>query len=172
MDKIFKCLPFNNSEMIKLDNRMATEVRFMGGDNRSYERIFILDTGAIVSTMSKAIAISCDIYDKDVVNHSAVVGGFNKKPIQGRIVRVSHLYIARAGVRNVLFFIPDDGNLDIASVLGAGVLNGLVPIPDFDKGLIWIYKNTNVPEPYYSPSLAVSIPCEVLTQEEMPYGMT
>jgi hypothetical protein len=85
----------------------------------------------------------------------------------GRVINVSRLYIGIMGVKNTLFFVPDSDDA-IAEVLGANVLNGLVPIPDFEAMLIWILKNEHVPSPYYSKSLGVEISCEVLTQDEIP----
>jgi hypothetical protein len=83
----------------------------------------------------------------------------------GRVISVKHLYIGILGIRDTLFFIPDSDD-EIAEVLGANVLNGLVPIPDFKTGLIWIWKNSHVPPPYFSKSLGVEITCEVLAQED------
>ena len=115
--------------------------------------------------MAKSTASAYSVYDKDVVNSNACVGGFNKQPMYGRVIRVSHLYIGIMGVRDTLFFVPDSDD-DIAEVLGSSVLNGLIPIPDFDANLIWILKNTKVPPPIHSKNLGVDIACEVLAQNE------
>jgi hypothetical protein len=51
-------------------------------------------SGAIISTMSKPTATTHALYDKDIVNPGASVGGFNKQHMNGRIIRVSRLHIA------------------------------------------------------------------------------
>jgi hypothetical protein len=145
-------------------NRMTSDVKLMTGVGHPEVHYFILDTGATISTMSKATAEDLFLYDNDVMNPNAIVGGFNKQPMSGRIIRVSRLHIGIMGVKNTLFFVPDS-NDEIAEVLGANVLNGLVPIPDFEAQRIWIMKNNIVPPPFYSNNLGVEIGCEVLSQE-------
>jgi hypothetical protein len=145
-------------------NRLAVEARLLANDGIMHEHVFILDTGAVISTISKFTAIKYGIYE-NIVNHKAFISGFNKIPMFGRVVYVSHLYIGSVGVRNTYFFVPDD-DVDIIAVLGAAVLNGLVPIPDFKEKIIWIYKNQDVPAPYYSDNLGVSLFCEILVQDE------
>lgn len=165
MEKIFKCHPLSSAKMTLKNNRMAADAKLFGGCGMPHKHAFILDTGAMISTMSKSTAIDFDIYDKDVVNLNAYVGGFNKQPMSGRVVKVSHLHIGIMGVKDTLFFVPDSDG-DIAEVLGASVLNRLIPIPDFNAGLVWILKNTDVPPPYYSKTLGVKISCDVLVQED------
>ena len=114
----------------------------------------------------KATALAHSVYDKDVRNYNAFISGFNKQPMFGRVISISYLHLGKVGVKDVLFFVLDDGGFDIAAVLGAGVLNGLVPIPDFDAKLIWIYKNKNMPKPHFSKNLGVAIPYNVLAQDD------
>jgi hypothetical protein len=165
MEKIFRCHPLSSTDLVLNANRMTTTAKLMTGFGYPDEHTFILDTGATISTMSKKTAVSYSLYDKEVVNPNAIVGGFNKQPMSGRIIRVSHLHIGIMGVKDTLFFVPDTDD-EIAEVLGANVLNGLIPIPEFKTGLIWIMKNTDVPPPFYSHNLGVDIECEVLAQEE------
>ena len=165
MEKIFKCHPLSSTDMRLKSNRMSVAAKLLSGYDKPVEHFFILDTGAIISTMSKSTAVDFELYDKNIVNLNAFVGGFNKQPMSGRIIQVSHLHIGIMGVRDTLFFVPDTDD-DIAEVLGANVLNGLVPIPEFKTGLVWILKNTDVPPPYYSKTLGVKISCDVLVQED------
>jgi len=166
MSKSFLCHPLSNTRLILTDNRLTAAARFLDGRGEPASYEFILDTGAVISTMSKSTANTFYIYDKDVVNPNACVGGFNKQPMYGRVIRVSHLHIGIMGVRDTLFFVPDSDD-DIAEVLGSSILNGLIPIPDFDTNLIWILKNTKVPPPIHSKNLGVDVACEVLAQEEL-----
>jgi len=164
MDKVFTCHPLSNVALRLSHNRLTVTARFMDGRDEVSKHAFILDSGAIISTMSKSNAIEYDLYEKNVINTQASVGGFNKQPMYGRIVNVDYLYIGIIGVKNTLFFVPDSDD-EIAEVLGANVLNGLVPIPDFEENLIWILKNKLVPPPYYSKNLGVEVACEVLAQD-------
>ena len=167
MEKVFKCHPLSYTELMLTQNRQTVTARFTNGEQCVAQNVFILDSGAIISTMSKLTAMYHGIYDKNIISPHASVGGFNKQPMPGRVISVDHLYIGIMGVRNTLFFVPDSEDA-IAEVLGANVLNGLVPIPDFESNLIWIYKNKQIPAPYYSKNLGVEILCEVLNQEEIP----
>ena len=167
MDKIFTCHPFSYEKMILTNNRLTVQARFLNGSDGIAFNNFILDSGAIISTMSKFTAIKHGVYEKDVLNFKATVGGFNKQPMFGRVISVKHLHIGILGVKDTLFFVPDSDD-EIAEVLGSNVLNGLVPIPEFKAKRIWIYKNKDVPAPYHSESLGVDIACEVLAQEEIP----
>jgi len=166
MDKIFQCNPLSNTALKLTHNRLTARARFTSGNNEILKHSFILDSGAIISTMSKVNAIRYKLYEKNIISPRASVGGFNKQPMPGRVISVEHLYIGIMGVRNTLFFVPDSDDA-IAEVLGANVLNGLIPIPDFETNLIWIYKNKQTPSPYYSKNLGVKIVCEVLIQEEV-----
>ena len=166
MNKVFTCHPFSSTPLRLTNNRLTAAARFMNGYGEVGEHLFILDTGAIISTMSKTIAIYFSLYNKDVVNPGAHVYGFNKQPMSGRVIRVSYLHIGIMGVKDTLFFVPDSEE-NIAEVLGSNLLNGLIPIPDFEAKLIWIIKNKHVPSPLHSKSLGVDIGCEVLVQEEM-----
>jgi hypothetical protein len=166
MEKIFKCHPLSSIELGLTSNRLTAVAKLMTGHGYSNKHAFILDTGATISTMSKSTATDFFLYDKDVMNPNAIVGGFNKQPMSGRIIRVSRLHIGIMGVKDTLFFVPDSYD-EIAEVLGANVLNGLVPIPDFEAKRIWIMKNNIVPPPFYSNNLGVEIGCEVLAQEAM-----
>ncbi|MCL2253528.1 MAG: hypothetical protein FWC09_03715 [Lachnospiraceae bacterium] len=166
MDKIFACNPLSNTPLVLAHNRMAAFARFIDGYDEISFHEFIFDTGAIISTMSKSNAKIFGIYDKNIINLKASVGGFNKQSMYGRIISVHHLYIGIMGVKNTFFFIPDSDDA-IVEVLGANVLNGLVPIPEFESNLIWIYKNKQVPSPYYSKSLGIKVSCEVLAQDEI-----
>jgi len=167
MSKTFQCHPLSNTALKLTHNRLTARARFTNSNNEILKHSFILDSGAIISTMSKVNAIRYKLYDKNILSPHASVGGFNKQPMPGRVISVDRLYIGIMGVRNTLFFVPDSEDA-IAEVLGANVLNGLVPIPDFETSLIWIYKNKQVPSPYYSKNLGVEIVCEVLAQEEIP----
>ena len=167
MEKVFKCHPLSNTTLKLTNNRLIAMARFTNGKDEVSEHSYILDSGAIISTMSKMNAVRFGLYDKNVLSPRASVGGFNKQPMSGRVISVDYLYIGIMGVRDTLFFVPDSDEA-IAEVLGANVLNGLVPIPDFNENLIWIYKNKQVPVPYYSKNLGVEIACEVLAQEDIP----
>ena len=148
-------------------NRMKATARFLNGNDVLSRHNFILDSGAIISTMSKSNAVKYGIYEKNVLNYEASIGGFNKQPMYGRVISVNYLRIGIMAVKDTFFFVPDSDD-EIAEVLGANVLNGLVPIPDFESKLIWIYKNKKVPSPYFSKSLGVEVSCEVLVQDEIP----
>ena len=177
MDKKFLCKPWNNTKLILNNNRMSAIAYFEDGKGKPAERAFVLDTGAIISVMSRnAAEHEFGLYDKDVVNYNAAVGGFYKEKdkrtaeikgiVTGRVIRVKYLRIARAAVKDTLFFVPDSYDV-VSEVLGASVLHGLVPIPDFKSGLIWIWKNKSTPDSYISTGLGVTINCEVLSQEEI-----
>ena len=166
MNRTFECLPFQNTKLILMANRLGAEVSFLNSFNEPVKHTFLLDTGAIISTMSQSIAKMHGVYDKNVKNLSAHVSGFNQQPMYGRVISIDLLTLGKASVRDVLFFVPDEESFDIAAVLGVGVLNGLVPIPDFSEELIWVYKNYNVPAPYTSRNLGVDISCSVLVQED------
>jgi len=177
MDKKILCKPWNNTSLILNSNRLSATAYFEDGRGNLADRVFILDTGAIISVMSRNAAEDIHgLYDKDVVNYNAVVGGFYKEKdkttneikgiVKGRVIRVKYLRLARAAVRDTLFFVPDSYEV-VSEVLGASVLHGLVPIPDFNAGLIWIWKNESAPAPYISTGLGVTINCEVLPQEEV-----
>ena len=165
--------------MFLWENRQATLAKFIDGFGNPVSHSFLLDTGAIISTMTKANAELHGVYDKNVVNDEAVVGGFIGR-MNGRVISVDYLSLGKLAVKNALFFVPDE-SLEITEVLGANVLNGLIPIPEFDKidkatwgsadrsktrGRLWIMKNKNVPEPHFSKSLGVLVTCEVLSQED------
>ena len=158
-----KCHPLSCTTLMLTQNRQTVTARFTDGKKGIAQREVILDSGAIISTMSRLAAIDHGLYEMNVVSPRASVGGFNKQPMPGRVICVEHLYVGILGVRDTLFFVPDSNDA-IAEVLGANVLNGLVPIPDFEEKLIWIYKNKQVPTPYYSKNLGVEITCEVLAQ--------
>jgi|GEM_PF-1841031 len=177
MDKKFLCKPWNSTRLILNNNRISAIAHFEDGRGEMAERAFVLDTGAIISVMSRRAAEDLyGLYDKNVVTYNAVVGGFYKEKdkktdevkgtVTGRIIRISYLRLARAAVKNTLFFIPDSYDV-VSEVLGANVLHGLVPIPDFKSRRIWIWKNDTAPEPYISSGLGVTIECEVLLQDEM-----
>ena len=162
--------------MTLVNNRISASASFQDGNGEIASHKFILDTGAIISVISRKAAIEHGLYDKDVVNHNAYVGGFYKEMdkktdeikgiVRGRIIRVKYLRIARAAVKNTLFFVPDSYEI-VSEVLGANVLHGLVPIPDFGSKLIWIWKNDTAPKPYISTGLGVTINCEVLLQDDV-----
>lgn len=176
MDKAFICKPWNGTKMTLQNNRISAFASFADGNGEAVRHNFILDTGAIISVISRKAAEDYDIYDKDVVNRNAVVGGFYKETdkktdeikgiVPGRVIRVNYLRIARAAVTDTLFFVPDSYEV-VSEVLGASVLHGLVPIPDFKNKLIWIWKNDTTPEPHISAGLGVTISCEVLLQDEV-----
>lgn len=176
MDKTFFCKPWNNTKLLLNNNRLSAAAHFEDGRGKITEHNFILDTGAIISVMSRRSAEDVHgLYNKAVVNYEAVVGGFYKEKdektneikgiVTGRIICINHLVLARAAVRNTLFFVPDSYDV-VSEVLGANVLHGLVPIPDFKSGILWIWKNDTVSAPYTSAGLGVTISCEVLSQEE------
>ena len=62
MNKVFECFPFNSTDMILMSNRLGAEASFLDGDNQPVKHTFLLDTGAIISTMSKATALAHSVY--------------------------------------------------------------------------------------------------------------
>jgi hypothetical protein len=148
-----------------MDNRHVVQVRFVDGLDGVSRHQFILDSGALISTMSKSTALNYEVYNANVVNKSAVVGGFNNLPMPGRVIMIEQLYIGIMGIKNTLFFVPDS-DTPIAEVLGASVLNALVPIPDYENEQLWIWKNTCPPKAYHSRTLGVTIEYNVLAQSE------
>jgi hypothetical protein len=179
LKKIFECPLWSHTLLFLWENRQAAFARFVDAAGSPVDHGFLLDTGAIISTMKKRTAEIHGIYDKNVVNKNATVGGFTGK-MDGRIISVDYLSLGRLAVRNTLFFVPDD-EINVTEVLGSNVLNGLIPIPEFDKinkdtwdskdrgksrGRLWIMKNENILEPHFSKNLGVSVACEVLSQDE------
>jgi hypothetical protein len=73
-----------------------------------------------------------------------------------------NVIIGIMGVKDTLFFVPED--MAVTAVLGANVLSGLIPVPEYDTRLIWILKNKGAPPAFYSESLGVDLTCEVLIQ--------
>jgi hypothetical protein len=179
LKKIFECHIWSHTPLFLWENRQAAFAKFIGEGKIPVEHGFLLDTGAIISTMTRQTAEIHGVYDKNVVNKHAVVGGFTGK-MTGRVISLDYLTLGKLAVRNTLFFVPDE-RIDVAEVLGSNVLNGLIPIPEFDKpdetdrdskdrvkprGRIWIIKNENIPKPYFSKNLGVSVSCEILSQDD------
>ena len=165
MDKSFKCHEWNKSELIVNDNRMTTSVSFNNSCNEVVEHYFLLDTGAVISTMSRTNAESYGFYDINVKNFEAYMAGFNEQPIRGRVIEIDQMIVGKHLMQNVLFYVPDQ-YFDIAEVLGAGVLNCAVPIPDFENDVVWFIKNEqNLPE-YSSKNLRVTIKSSILSQND------
>jgi len=170
---------WSHTALFLWENRQAARAKFIDGYGNPVSHSFLLDTGAIISTMTKANAQLYGVYDRNIINIEAVVGGFVGK-MNGRVISVDYLSLGKLAVKDTLFFVPDEF-LEITEVLGANVLNGLIPIPEFDtadkatwdsadrgktRGRLWIMKNDNVPEPHFSKTLGVSVACEVLSQSD------
>lgn len=179
MKKIFECPLWSHTHLFLWENRQAAFAKFIDGAGNPIDHGFLLDSGAIISTMTRGNAEIHGIYNKNVINKKATVGGFTGK-MNGRVISVEYLSLGKLAVRNTLFFVPDE-EINVTEVLGSNVLNGLIPIPEFDKvdkdtwdskdrvkarGRLWIMKNENIPEPYFSNNLGVSVACEVLTQDD------
>jgi hypothetical protein len=107
MENVFACNPLSNTPLALAQNRQRTFARFLDGNDGISGHQFILDTDAIISTISKDNTIEYGSYDKNLMNLKATVGGFNKQPMFGRVISVKHLYIEILGIRDTLFFIPD-----------------------------------------------------------------
>jgi len=161
------------------ENRQAVRAKFIDGFGKPKTLGFLLDTGAIISTMTRTNAEIYGLYNQNVISNKAVVGGFTGT-MEGRVICVEYLSLGKLAVKNTLFFVPNE-KIDVTEVLGANVLNGLLPVPEFDKidkttwdakdrskvrGRLWVMKNDNIPEPYYSKNLGVSVSCEVLSQAD------
>ena len=179
MNKMFECPLWSHTPMFLWENRQAVRAKFVDAFGNLASHGFLLDSGAIISTMTRETAETHGVFNKNVINDKAVVGGFTGI-MDGRIICVEYLSLGILAVKNTLFFVPDE-KIEVTEVIGANVLNGLIPIPEFDKidkttwdakdkgrirGRLWIMKNKNVPEPYFSKSLGVSVACEVLSQDD------
>jgi len=179
MTKTFECPLWSHTPLFLWENRHASRANFTDGIGQPAMLTFLLDTGAIISTMTRENAEIHDIYDKNVICEKAVVGGFTGT-MKGRVISVDKLWLGKLAVKNTFFFVPDE-RIEITEVLGANVLNGLVPIPEFYKtdksewdskdrnkprGRLWFMKNENIPPSHYSSGLGVSVSCEVLLQED------
>ena len=165
MGKSFECHHWNNTKLRLSSNRMIAAAKFIDGSGFLKPWDFLLDTGAYISTMARKTAERFKVYDYKVINEKAQVGGFNKAESSGRVICVDQLVLGKQTVNDTYFFVPDDYT-PISEVLGTNVLNGIIPIPVFEEKLIWFFINKNVPKPYYSAGLGVTIACEISSQDE------
>ena len=62
--------------MFLWENRQAAYVQFIDGFGNPVEHSFLLDTGAIMSTMTRDNAELHGIHDKSTISDNAIVGGF------------------------------------------------------------------------------------------------
>ena len=164
--KKFECNEWNNRKLELAENRIVTTATLLDKDNNPIDHKFLLDTGAIISVLKRITAENdYRIYNDNVITYKARMGGFNKQPMEGRTIQVKQLTLGKRAVNDVHFFVPND-YLDIVEVLGAEILNSIVPVPDFEKEIVWFIKNTkNLPE-YYSKNLGVTLKSNLLTQDD------
>jgi len=180
MNKTFECPLWSYTALFLWENRQAAYAQFLNGNSEPARHSFLLDTGAIISTMARETAEYYGIYSQNIIHGNAKISGFTGT-MEGRVISVSYLSLGKLAVKNTLFFVPDE-RIVITEVLGANVLNGIIPIPEFYKiekaewdskdrgkarGRLWFMKNENVPEPHFSQSLGVSVSCEVLSQVDI-----
>ena len=156
----------NQREMILEGNRMSCEAHLCTEKGKQFGHTFILDTGAIISTLSR------NMYDLNreyftIIKTGSKIGGFSGASILGFVVAVHRVLLGGLNTKNSMFFVPNEEKegKPFPSVLGANVLNFIVPYPDFKHSKIWFIQNTDVPPPYVSPSLGTTITSAALIQD-------